>query len=208
MVVWTMSDDPTYETPAVPEMDNAGFDATSLTPSDVPYIGPEPDDEPPAPDYRASEAMGDEPAPTPLRGRARRARKGDANKDAGKTRVEVPKVRAGGLVKPLREFYTSLGTVLVPFDPACGTALIENAENCAKSLDTLAQQNDAVRRALIAMTQTSAWGGVMIAHAPIMLMILLHHGPKDVSERVAPLAAMMSPGAFTAGATMPQEASA
>ena len=189
-------DESNTETPAVPY-----FDASALSASDVPYIGPQPDDEPPPPDFRASEGMSSDPSPTPLRARGRRRLKSEK----AKPEKDVPKVRAGSLVKPLREFYTSVGTVLVPFDPACGTALIENAENCAKSLDMLAQQNDAVRRAIVAMTQTSAWGGVMIAHAPILLMILLHHGPKDVAERVAPLAAMMSPGAFQAGATMPNE---
>lgn len=181
--------------------ENAGvplFDPATLRPDDVP--APEPA---PVPDHTAS---ADEPTSLVERVKAR-AKREQQERDAGRSetrskarkapRKAVPKTRAGALVEPLTGIYTSVGLMLAMVDPVCSTAILENAEACAKSVDALAQQNDAVRRAVLALTQTSAWGGVMIAHMPILLMLTVHHGPKDVADRAAPLAMMMNPRAAT-----------
>lgn len=83
----------------------------------------------------------------------------------------------GQFVKPITQFYTTLGTVLMPFDAVCGSAFILNAEQCAKSMDDLAYENEAVNRALRAFIKTSVWGTVFVAHAPILLAIGMHHVP-------------------------------
>lgn len=155
-------------------------------------------DEPPVPDHDANPGpIPGETAPEPespqsvidrVRAKARRGEK--------PPKGEVPKVRSGALVKPLRELYTSVGVVLTPFDPMCGQSVLENADACAKSLDALAQSNPAVRRALLALTSTSAWGGVLIAHLPLLLMVATHHGPDPVKEHTASLALMLNPNAM------------
>lgn len=88
-----------------------------------------------------------------------------------------PKPRVGQLVKPLTDLYTTIGTMMVPFDQPCGMAIIQNAEPCAKALEQLARENPAVRRALLALVETSIWGQVLAAHAPIMISIAMHHVP-------------------------------
>lgn len=120
------------------------------------------------------------------------AAKKAAAKRAPKERVVVPKARPGHFVKPLNELYTSVGMMMLPFDPMCGTAVVKNAESCAKSMDRLAQENDAVRRALNAILTTGAWGGVIAAHLPILAMVMAHHGPEKSREVVAPLASMLN----------------
>lgn len=107
-----------------------------------------------------------------------------------------PKPREGQLVKPLTELYVSIGAVLAPVDPVCSVAFMTNAEECAKRLETLARENEAVRRAILALTQTSAWGGVLIAHLPILMVVLMHHGPDSVREKAAPMAMMLNPEAM------------
>lgn len=104
-----------------------------------------------------------------------------------------PKPREGQLVKPLTDMYTSVGLMLAPFDQACSVAFIDNAENCARAMEKLARENESVRRVINAMMSTSAWGGVIAAHLPILLMVMMHHGPKEIQDRVAPMAMMMNP---------------
>jgi hypothetical protein len=65
----------------------------------------------------------------------------------------------------------------MPFDQICGGSVIQQAPACAKSLDELAYQNEAVRRALVAILETSAWGAVIAAHLPIMIAVMMHHSP-------------------------------
>lgn len=102
-------------------------------------------------------------------------------KDSGtkteKPKRETPPRRKGSLTKRLTEFYTFLGMSLMPFDPVCAAAVINSAEKCAEALDNLAYENDAVRRAIHMLLETSAWGQVAMAHAPILLAIGAHHVP-------------------------------
>src|SRR5262245_18804549 len=92
---------------------------------------------------------------------------------------KVPTIPAnklrGTLTKPLTEMYQGVGGIVLMFDQPCGTAIVESAEKCAETLSELAQRNDAVRRALLALVETNAWGAVVMAHAPIMLAVVMHH---------------------------------
>lgn len=91
----------------------------------------------------------------------------------------LPKIRANShpFEKPLTDLYTAVGSMVMMYDPPCGTAIISNANKCAVALEDLARENDAVRRALTSLIQTSVWGSVIAAHAPIMLAIVMHHSP-------------------------------
>lgn len=101
----------------------------------------------------------------------------------------------GGLRKPLEDMYTSMGMMMMPFDPNCGKVIIESAERCAESLEDLAKTNPAVRRVLIALVTTNALGAVIMAHAPILMAIAMHHIPalKNRQEKmVADMAEMFA----------------
>ena len=86
---------------------------------------------------------------------------------------------------------------VMPFDPSCGRIIIENSEKCADALDDLAKTNSAVRYFLITLFTTSAWGAVVMAHAPIVMAIAMHHVPalkKQQEKMVGEFAEMMANG--------------
>jgi hypothetical protein len=92
--------------------------------------------------------------------------------------VDAPAMpRKGTLAKSFTQMYVSIGTFLLPFDAACGGAVINAAPKCGEALEELARTNPAIRKALLAMLETSVWSQVILAHAPIMLAIAIHHVP-------------------------------
>lgn len=88
-----------------------------------------------------------------------------------------PEYRPGILVRPLTDIYVAVGTMLLPVSPPVGTAFVQNAGQCAESLDELARTNPAVRRFLMSLLQTGAWGKVIAAHLPILLAIGVTYSP-------------------------------
>jgi hypothetical protein len=105
-----------------------------------------------------------------------------------------PKPKAGTLVKPFTDLYTSVGTMILPFDQVCGMAVINNAEDCAKALDSAARENPAMRRVLLGLIQTSIWGQLIAAHLPIMMAIAMHHvGPVKEAMQGVPIVTMPQP---------------
>lgn len=104
-------------------------------------------------------------------------RAGKAKKEESAFLASFNPKRRGQFVKPLADMYTMVGMTVLTFDMTCGQTIIENAERCAKTLDDLAYKNDAVRRVLISLVTTSIWGAVIVAHAPIIFAIMVHHAP-------------------------------
>jgi len=102
-----------------------------------------------------------------------------------KTKASIPR-RQGMFIKPLTNLYTSIGIGIMAVDQQCGEVIIKSAEQCAQSLDDLAYQNESVRRVLYGLIQTSAAGAVVIAHAPILISVMLHHMP-GMSSRLGNL---------------------
>ena len=97
-------------------------------------------------------------------------------------RKPAPRAKKGAFIEPLTELYTTLGMMLMPFDAHCSNVVIKSAGQCAEAMDELAYQNESVRRALAAITQTSAWGAVIFAHMPIILAVVMHHGPGKLPD--------------------------
>lgn len=98
-------------------------------------------------------------------------------KRAPKIKEPAPRMPTGGLAAPLTDLYTMLGAVLSPMDPVCGGAIINQAPECAKALEKLAKTNPEVRRVLVNLVSTSAWGAVITAHIPIVMAVGMHHIP-------------------------------
>lgn len=92
-----------------------------------------------------------------------------------KVKKPAPPYRAGMFVTPLTELYTGIGMMMLPFDPVCGQMFIQQAEPCARALDELAKENQTVRKILLAVITTSTMGKVIVAHAPILAMVMMHH---------------------------------
>ena len=82
-----------------------------------------------------------------------------------------PKKRAGSLQKQLEGMYASIGSMTYMFNPVIGATIVQNASQCAESMDELARTNPKVRKALTNMLATGAWSGVVVAHMPILMAV-------------------------------------
>ena len=124
---------------------------------------------------RPASTESNRPARPPFLGGARRSPRA---KPAAKPKPDkTPRVAKDDatLKKALVELYSSIGMVLLPFDQPCATVVVNSADQCAEAMVKLASENDSVRKALTALTQTSAWGGVIAAHLPIIMAVTAHH---------------------------------
>lgn len=103
----------------------------------------------------------------------------DLQPKPGEGKEESPKAtyRPGMLVKPLTGFYETIGGLVILGDQMCGQAIIDSAEEAAKSLDELARTNPRVRRVLMRIIEGSAITKVVVAHLPILMVVLAHHFP-------------------------------
>lgn len=99
--------------------------------------------------------------------------KADSKPDA----KPIPPYKPGQYLEPLTQAYAMAGMLALPFNSTIGTTITENAESCAKAWDDLAAKNVEVRRALNTLLQGSAWSAVIIAHAPIMLVVMHEYAP-------------------------------
>lgn len=92
-----------------------------------------------------------------------------------KPKKTAPNYPKEGYTKALEELYASIGALLLPFDQSCGIAVIEAAPECAKTLDELSKNNPTLRRIIVGIMTTNAWGAVIMAHTPIIMAIVSHH---------------------------------
>lgn len=92
-------------------------------------------------------------------------------------RKPMPPAPRGGFVAPLMEMYGFVALAIMPFDAECAMAIMTAAPKAAESLNELAKVNPGVKRVLIMLTQTSAWGAVITAHLPIIIAVSVHHIP-------------------------------
>lgn len=114
-------------------------------------------------------------APKRPRGRPRKVPGEATTPDTGsapkpRLGVEIPMPPKGVLASGVANAYVFAGMGVGMVRPQTGMTLAANAEECGKAWETLAEQNPAVRRALLSLLQTSAWGGIIAVHIPIVMM--------------------------------------
>jgi hypothetical protein len=132
------------------------------------------DSEQPKPNHTASsDFKSEDKRRSPFFGERRKRVK----KEIPKAVVAIPN-RKGQFVEPLTKLYAGVGTMMMMADPICGTAVVSSAEKCAETLDQLAYENEAARKAIWMLTQTSTLGMVFVAHMPILMAVLMHHVPR------------------------------
>jgi hypothetical protein len=148
----------------------------------TPGTGPLQFTEVPVPDHLAS--MGDsEPAPAePSSGRPkRRILPGAGSRDSGpragrradkapRERKPLPPIPRNGFAPDIEKLYVMLGMGFMPFDVELSGKLVEIAPAAGEAWDELARKNEVVRRALVALLETGAWGKVFAAHAPLFAL--------------------------------------
>lgn len=79
----------------------------------------------------------------------------------------------------LEGWYHALGNMARPFHPKFAQALQLQATECAVAWFGLAENNDTVRRYILAFIEGGDWGKVFMAHAPIFMAVV----PQSVLER-------------------------
>lgn len=102
---------------------------------------------------------------------------GKPKEKKAKVRRPTPPMPRKGLAGPLTNMYTGLGMTVSMIDKQCGMAIVESAEDCAQAWEDLAKTNPKVRRALLMLLETSDVTKIVIAHAPIMMAVMVHHMP-------------------------------
>ncbi len=90
----------------------------------------------------------------------------------------------------LKGLYGGIGIGLFPFDQTCSSAILRNAEQTARALDTLARENRAVARIIEFMLSTSTIGLFLGAHAEILYTIFQHHASLSMKAWIPSLFAM------------------
>jgi hypothetical protein len=172
-------------------------DSDTMPEVDLTQLSAEPAPDFSVPNHGASEGIdSDENRPNVLnflrqnRGESGSRGSGTAGKSGRAREKRVPRTPKGGLKKALEELYTQIGMGVMMMDPHCGMVIIENAPKCAEALNNMADQNQALKRILLRIVETSLIGELMMAHAPIVMAVMMHHVPK-FQENGARFASMM-----------------
>ena len=92
-------------------------------------------------------------------------------------RVDDLRPGTGKRYTKLRGLYGTIGILTMGFDPVCGTGILQGAEETARAVDRLCQQDATVAKIVDRMLAGSAVMELVSAHAPIFMVILQHHFP-------------------------------
>lgn len=104
---------------------------------------------------------------------------------------QAPAFRAGPIAKGVNKAYRKAGRIVRLWDPELGEAIIlctrkdtddEDASTVGEAWEELARTNPRIRAFLTRALSTGAWGTLVMAHAPIMLALLM----KDSIRRHIP----------------------
>jgi hypothetical protein len=135
----------------------------------------------PTPDHTQSMEAG-EPAPAEppsLKPPKRRILPGAGSRDSEprrgpgrpprepRDRKPLPPIPRNGFAPDVEKFYVMLGMGMMPFDVELSAKIVECAEPAGEAWDELARKNEVVRRVLVSLLETGAWGKVFAAHAPL-----------------------------------------
>lgn len=110
---------------------------------------------------------------------------------------KLPPYRAGIITRGMNKLYRRAGKICKVMDPDIGNALVACAMNTAEegdpddsvgaAWDELAKANPRVRRVLLKIIQGGVYGQLVMAHAPIMMAIVM----KDAIRKHIPFAKLI-----------------
>lgn len=98
------------------------------------------------------------------------------SKAKGRVRQSVPRWQKGVIAAGMTKLYKRTGKIIKAMDRDIGIAVIESAEDCGEAWDDLARTNPRVRAFLMKLIAGGAWGAVLMAHAPILMAIIMKDG--------------------------------
>lgn len=157
----------------------------------------------PRPDSDAPRVDGRPPSLEELRAAGPRARTEDREPAAEQGRgrrshfdaSDLPPFRAGPIAKGMNKLYLRAGKILRAFDPELGMAVIlttrkeaEDDVTVGEAWEELARTNPRIRAVLLKLITGGAWSQLVMAHAPILLALLL----KEAIARRFPLGRFVS----------------
>lgn len=99
-------------------------------------------------------------------------------KRKGKKQTPTPRYVKGVIAVGMTKLYKRTGRIVKAMDKDIGIAIIECAEDCGEAWDELARTNPRVRKFLLKLVSGGAWGSVIMAHAPILLAVIMKDGIK------------------------------
>lgn len=115
-------------------------------------------------------------------GSGRRPR-GKRRKSGPREDAPPPPFRAGPIAKGVNRMYLKAGKIVRLMDADIGAAIIASVTKEAEDDTTVGEQweevarnNPRIRAFLLNMIETSAWGGLIGAHIPILLAVLMKEG--------------------------------
>lgn len=164
----------------------------------------------PVPDHLASADGDDTPAPpppSPEQPRRRRILGGGgstpnpgsrdtgprANRKIAKEPREpkpLPRIPANGFAPGIEKMYLTVAMGVMPFDMQLSVVIAEIAPKAAQAWDELARRNEAVRRIIVTMMETTAVGAVIAAHMPLIAIMMMRVMKDD--PRVSMIAEMLA----------------
>lgn len=110
---------------------------------------------------------------------ANRVRK-DKGKSAPKADTPAPPFRAGPIASGMNKMYARVGKIVKVWDHDIGSALIsvsrkesDDDTTVGEAWEEIARTNPRIRAFLLRMLEGSAWSTLFMAHAPILLAILM-----------------------------------
>jgi hypothetical protein len=90
---------------------------------------------------------------------------------------------------PITALYGQVGNVVAYVAYPLGQAIVQQAGPAGEAWDAVAKQNPTVRKWLLNMTKTGAWGELFAAHLPIFMTSLMLFGPDSFRERMGAVVA-------------------
>lgn len=174
--------------------------AERMPDNDEPLFDPETIVSVPVPDHLASGEDETPPPPPPAEPRRKRllGAPKPGTRDNGFRRDRkiatepkpLPPIPRNGFAPGIEKMYATLAMGVMPIDMDFGVAIMNVAPEAAKAWDELARRNDTVRRLLVAMMETSAWGAVFAAHMPLFMLVMARAMKGD--PRVSMLGEMLA----------------
>lgn len=115
-------------------------------------------------------------------GRRPSASAGRAKKDtppkSGFTKTTSPVFEPGKVKETFSNLYGDIAMMWGMFDPICAKTLAVNAEKMAQSLEDAAEEIPFIRTMAARISTTSAVGGIIAAHLPLIATVVMHHTPQ------------------------------
>jgi hypothetical protein len=146
-------------------------------------------------------AAGDGPGPEDRApANPRRKRRKNAAPDAAAE--PAAQHRAGVITKGVNRLYRRAGRIVRAMDPDIGTAIIESTrstdedggdDSVGAAWEELARANPRIRGMLLRLIAGGAWGQLLMAHAPILLAVIMKDGIRKHIPFVKLLEALAEP---------------